>query len=844
MKYFLDDFIATMGRDGGDRAAFILAAAKVEKEDFETIKNSLDKNLALGKVELSDVASADLVSGSSLEAKFRDLDLTMSEIFARSNNISLLLDNYVGVLSADIKALEDELAAIEKNVNNYAFLIADNGAFDYAYLEGFSDERGRELELEEIPDRANRNFSVADWATVNTVSGELTMTDFGAGSHRWPISDVRIAKSNVSALLSGKDIQTLKNMVEPRPDNGWKLSIKSPALITGTLEGFRDDSNDPTPSTGLKIALEFTLAGPAPCDTITILPFTDWDFHLEEIRVYSSDDDSTYSQVLQTQRSVNGAITISFPTVVATRFRIYATQPTYRRAFTRPLSAEDRNKQMFEEMDAKNIIPNDKHKPNQVTPLSGSKSSYGWWDQRMFMFLEDKNKRRKEGTPFSVGIPKADYRKNWGSFSYRSNRLERKAFEANRSAWASEDWATRLVEDVVKDIANAEGLWGTVLNSPKQVKPAGGVSADELRTDRDHNMPFTSSSVDAKTVQPIGEGISSMPYIYKMGIRHIEIGQSTTKDRAVFLSRRMDAPGDIGTVRIKSDYTNQMVTDTDRDSDRITSVEFSVTPVAKPLAESDWIPILPIDTSEIIAERLFPDASGKCILRFSAKIDAPIRVYINGYQKKNYDIKDIARRKDTRNGQSYDALTIPVSDYTSNDILTVDYTPSHDFTTIDFPPLDPLASPPLVSSYDDDGAGEGFLSSSGQLVVNVRHSPYIDYKQVATATYDADHGLSGYSPLTVRFDDGTIAYNLTNYKGGTQTVLNPGSDDYQYLQSGKSLMFNKIITKPFRVYYQFQPSDVRVRIVLRCNYNSFASPRVDFFQLKAKTKKPDAKRKL
>lgn len=841
MKYFLDDFVNTLSTDGARRTSYVLADAKIEKEQFAAIEAKLEKNLAIGKVELSPVTSTDLVSGSDMESKFRELDLTISEIFRRSNDISLLLDNYVGVLGADIKALEDELAVLEKNVNNYAFLIADNGAFDFAYLDGFSDERGREIDLPEIPDRAGRSFSVGEWARIDSQSGELTMTNFGLGSHRWPISDVRMVQSNVMVFMTEKDRQTLGNIIQPRVDNGWKASIKSPSLILGQMPGFIEEGTENF--AGAQFILEFTLASPAPCDTITLLPFSDWGFTLSEVRVYTSDDDSIYTRVLNEPTSIDHPYNVNFPTTVATRFRLYLRQPTYRRTLSRPLAAEDRNKKIFDELFEKNVVPDDNKKDTPITSLTGSRSSYGWWDQRMFMFLEDK-KIHKPESPYAIGIPKADFRKNWGSFSYRSSRLERKTFESNKKAWDNEDWVSRLVSDVIKDIAQSEAIWGTVLNSQKQVKPAWAPSADNLRTSRDPSMPFTSTSVNPKTVQPLGEGQATMPYVYKVGLKHVEVGQSTTEDRMVFVSRRMDAPGDIGTVRIKSEYTNQRVTDTDRDSDRITSVEYSVTSVAKPVTEADWIPILPIDTEEIIGERLFPDASGKCILRFSAKIEAPIRIYINGYQKKNYDIQDVARRKDSKNGQSYDALTIPVTDYTSSDILTVDYTPSHDFTTIDFPALDPASSPPLVSSYDADGAGEGFTSSANQLVVDLLHNPYIDYRQVATSTYDADHGLNGYSPLTVRFADGTIAYNLTNYKGGTQTVLDPSSSDVQYLQSGKTLMFNKVLTNPFRVFYQFQPSDVRVRIVLRCNYNQFVTPRVDYFQLKAKTKKSDAKRKL
>lgn len=838
MRYFLDDFVRSLSPDGSRRATFMLADAKIEKEQFAAIEQKLNNNIALGKLQLAPLRNSDVASGSSITECFREMDLLVGDIFGRSNSISLLLDNYVDVLAADIKALEDELAALEKSVQNYAFLISDNGAFDYAFLEPFSDERGRDVEMTRIPDRNGRVFDVSDYANIDTNSGVLDMSAYNY--KQLPIANVTILKSNIATLLSNADFSTLKNIVQPRIDNGWKVAAKSPSLITGQMEGYEENSTGDI--NGAQFILEFTLAAPVPIDTITVVPFSDWGLMLSEIRTYKDGDDSTYEKVWDQPTNITGPINVNFRMSVVSRFRLYVRQPTYRRVMDRAYAAEAQNKMIFDELINKNTMPDDKGSASQIKPLTGSKSSRGWWDQRMLMYLEDRNKLNRKNSPFATSIPRADYRKNWGSFSFRKNGLDKSSYEENIKAWSNKDWATTLVHDVLKDISNSEIVWANVLNGQQMVKAAGAGSSASIRTSRDHTDPVMAPTVEG--TQRVGEGSTSMPYVYKLGIRNVFIGISQMRDRAVFVSKRFEAPGDIGAVRIKSDYTNVRVTDVDKDTDRITSIEFSVSNVSKPVSEGDWYPILPVDTTEVIGERLYPDTDGLCKLRFTAKIDAPIKVYINGYHKKEYEINKIARRKDSPKGLSYDALTIPVHDYASADIITVDYTPSHDFTTLEFTPLDPSKAPPLVSSFDADGAGEGYDDSANQLVVTLKHSPYIDYVQVDSATYNSTTGLSGYSPIVVRFEDGTVAYNLTNYKDGTQSVLDSSSANYQFIHSGKTLMFNKIVSSPFRVFYQFQPSDVRVRVVLRCNSRDYATPRVDYYQIKAKTKKADAKRNL
>jgi hypothetical protein len=83
------------------------------------------------------------------------------------------------------------------------------------------------------------------------------------------------------------------------------------------------------------------------------------------------------------------------------------------------------------------------------------------------------------------------------------------------------------------------------------------------------------------------------------------------------------------------------------------------------------------------------------------------------------------------------------------------------------------------------------------------------------------------------------AINLTSYSRSQNISLDKNSDQYYYVQSGSSIIFNKPVTKNFRVYYNYSPTNLRFRAILRSNTVNCVSPKIDFVQLKTKTRKPD-----
>ena len=141
----------------------------------------------------------------------------------------------------------------------------------------------------------------------------------------------------------------------------------------------------------------------------------------------------------------------------------------------------------------------------------------------------------------------------------------------------------------------------------------------------------------------------------------------------------------------------------------------------------------------------------------------------------------------------------------------------------------------LASAFDKSGPGELFSGTLGSKSVTLANVPYIDFSQIKNYNYSATYGLTGsYQPITIVLNDGTIVYNFTNYIGLTQNELDSTSSNYQYLHSGKEIIFNRDIGQDFRVYYQYEPSYLRYRIIFRSNSPVKISPTVDAVTVKMK----------
>jgi hypothetical protein len=331
-------------------------------------------------------------------------------------------------------------------------------------------------------------------------------------------------------------------------------------------------------------------------------------------------------------------------------------------------------------------------------------------------------------------------------------------------------------------------------------------------------------------------------YHYSIGMRTLAIGVDAPTFRGVHVSRPLPSNGDIGEIRLKVAESHFRVPLGAKSTDRITSVEYSVSNVSSPTDEGHWLPIMPIGLSFIEGERFFLDAVGKGFFRFPASLDNSIALYRNGLRVQ-LDSEQSFMYSTT--GQAVVGIKFPLGSYSPTDMFTVDYTPAADYSTINFA-AQGFDLPPLVVAHGSTGAGERFTSTADRFTASLTHTPWVDYAQVATSTYDATFGLNPYQPITVQLETGVDAINLSNYTAAldndTSSIVPtlPAADvGYYYYHSGSTLIFNQAITTAFRVFYQYLDNTVRVRTVLRVNSSDFVTPKVDYWHAKGKTRRPD-----
>lgn len=847
MQNFLSNYIQTLTSNRQRRVADILQEATVTRDQIGLISQKLSDLTNFLPLILRDVTPSTFIASDDIMLNFRDAFKSISDLYSTSNLVSLLLDSHSAILGTDVKAIEDNLISLEKLANNYAFLLSDSGSFNYAYLEPFSDDRGRDFFNFSITDRDGTSFDDTQQASVRPTEGILTIPADLTMTHGLSVENV---KSNAAAFVTSDT--GINNCRALSSTTGWQTVVTAPSPVTSSIPEANGE-------TGVQMLLEFTLTQPSPSCEIKIIPFADIAIEIVQVNLFT--DDSTFIGLLDVPQIINQTFSLHFPMQAVTKFQLVLNQPVY----TRNAQLTDTSQAQYQSLH----LAVQKRRSEELRPDIA----------RLQQIIRTAHQKRKNNNPLAyVSFPIQDNRQLWGPLGWNSefiNTVSSKLRMGQLWTQASDEWEQQML--------------GLYTNNPtffRDVFIRSFATTDDTVTPPDSNIQVT----DTKAVidQPATSDVSSsFDYQYNLGLKYVGIGTNTPVFKGVFVSRTIPAPGDIGEVKLKAEDSNFSITSSNLDSQVVTSIEYSVSDASTPSTEASWIPILPIGSISVVGERVFFDNSGNGPLRFPANRDASVVLYKNGY---NLNIDPITNYVIDNASQTITGLKLANGNFSSDDIFTCDYVPSSDYTTINFNLLNTSESP-LTSAYDSSGSGEGFVGTGGRNVIDLQFDPFIDYSQVATSTYDTATGMTPYQPISVKFDDGTLVTNLTNYGDGSQTslpvagigfippstliipndiVIDPVTQDqitrtklynkygstnpssisstasdaskgYYYIHSGNTLMFNQPITQSFRVFYQYLQNAVRVRVVLRVNTKNFVSPTVDAFHLKTKTRRANAK---
>lgn len=797
MDSFLKNYITSLSTGESTQISSILQDVLINKSDLNTIIQNLQNFTPFTALTLNEVNSQSIISSSDFVSNVMAIDSSLQDIYTYSNYLSLLLASLNKTLGSQVKALEEDITNLQVRLDNYAFLTADNNSYAYSYLESFHNDNGR-ASFSWVPtDRASSSFSEAEQAIINPITNSLVLaTNI---TNPYPITPTLIGGNSTAYITSDTGIQ---NAVSSINSAGWRISIASAQPITSILNGFDEP--------GAQVILEFSLAQPAYASQIEIIPFSDTPMQLVQVLIYPSNDDNTYTMALPNPIILSAPYTLQIAYQSVSRFRVLLNQITYTRTTTY---------QNVPEQQYAAIANQPSMKPGV---LGGIAQSRRWSYSEFFNLYYKVHAVFPSG---SVSRPK--------SFNIsRGNRLSDVLRRTKTRLGPYESWNTTSPQEmaITQLFMQQPGYYKAIFKT--------GISNYNFLTTNQQSItpqvngpkPVTGMTNPAPT--SIQNGFS---YDYDIGLQYVAIGYNAIGDKGVFISVPVPATGSIGQVRLKVVDQNVILSGTDRDSPYVTSTEYSVSNISNPQEEKDWTPIFPINLTNqtlIESERFFPDSSGSGYMRFTADRVQPITLYKNGYK--------IAT---TTSNYIYDnsnnvvlGIQLPLGQFTAEDIFTIQYTTSDDFSTITFPNLSDL---PVTSISDSQGAGEGFSGTQGRNSITLSQEPYINTSQLTTSTYNPQFGTTPYQPITVILSAGIPAINLTNYIGGSQSALSNFASGYYYIQSGTNIMFNQAITEPFRVYYQYLQSSVRVRVVERVDSQTFASPVVNSFNLKAKLIKPN-----
>lgn len=784
MRPYLNNYFETLSGRRQERVSSLLEEARVGKEQLDELANRLHSTITgegFSPVALGKDQADSLIRSDNTSLNIRDITLRIRDLYRISNLISLLLNSHASVLVADVKALEDELIAMEKLAFNFAFLLSDNQSFDYGYLESFSDERGRDGRFSVVPDRSGSPFGPAAHAAVRVDEGVLSLPQSLANSHGL---SGEILKGNATAFAVSDT--GLKNVFSKGTSTGWKMTLATAGPITAPLP----EANG---RTGAQVMLEFRLSQPAPCSEIKLVPFADMPIEVLQVTTYNGEDDSTGKNLLDSPRIMDRPLTLHFVMESVVRFRVLLNQPTYERVTKFEKVAEHRYMELVREINNQRTIGVKRHSRKGVNHLERAEQA-----------------RIMGKTYYSSSLPSTDLSPTYGPMN--TKQLAKILRYKLSSRWQK---VVGKKSYIVYDVVKLSGHMKEVTRN----------SADPTFNKLTHYLT-TDNPIHQVIERPPLTGFTEagFDYHYNVGLHYVGIGTEAPGFKGVFVSKPLPSPGDIGEVRIKTEEDNYIVPVSSRNSKIVTSVEYSVSNKSNPIEENDWLPILPAGQHKVEGERLFFDEAGQAYLRFPAQSSQLLSIYRNGYL---ISLDSSAFIRGTPG--SFIGLRLKGS-FTPDDIFTCDYFPVGDPSVINFQAYG-FDLPPLVSVHSTDGTGEKFLSTGERNTVNLSYFPYIDPAQAAAG---------GYQPIVVKFDDGTVAQNLTDYQTNKTVPLPPS--DYYYIHSGDTLMFNQPIKKPFRVYYQYLQNNVRVRTILRCNAKDFVSPKVDYVHVKAKTRRPDARR--
>jgi hypothetical protein len=793
---------------------------------------------------------------------FRDADLRMKQYYSVANTVGLIINSMIDIFFSEIEKVEKDLDVLQNFIDNYEYVSGKDDLYNSNYIEKFdnflSDYRSDGASFP-IYDKDGSIFPVNGNGFVDQKTGVFKI---GEGVY---INNVLnnindfFVKTNYE-LTDYSDTGFSAVLTETRQDS-WSVSVKSPTIITTNLKEVTQYCNyDTSNIKGAQAYVEVNFSTPQEIDTIYVTPNYGNGLQLLQIVVFSDDDivtipvienpDLTTSVIRTSENNlvkpvlsapvlIDSIKDISFEKTLCKKVLMIFNQPVYKRTQNTSDVSEISSRAVYNV--AKNIRNQRRINTDKLQDLI-----YSIFYQNQNLKDPKKNKKLINNY-YSYRYPCIE---NVPHNSYMNNVTKDDLIEAG--LYDNSEYS--LIGSIFKN------FFSQAFDSDNEIFEQNIYMENSRSAQNTYNfrspgfVPINGSNLFGHTkhqyIEPMAAGKDRQSalidllnveqkdqYEYSFSLKAIEFAatQKQASDKACFVSKKIPFNGHPLAIkaRINSGPNDIDLNNYTYDLKSPSSVELYFSNIENPLSENDWISILPDGQTQVESEVLFFDNQNFAATTRFDFVENTISIFKDGFvlNPSVYSISGLNRIE----LEQFDPSSTYVASYTVDNV-------SYSYDVIDYVKSG-LLSESTKYPADNDGIGETFSSTDLSKKITLENMPYINSEAVESATYSSSIGTvfsgnySSYSPVKVVLNDGSIAINLTNYTTTNNNSIFPDLDNYYFIQNGKNIIFNKTISSPFKVIYEYLPNTIRFKLIVRNNIpNVQYTSSIDSVLVKAKTK--------
>lgn len=830
----------------------LIKEMKLDKTDINALASRLNSGQKYGDFNGVQVAKYAQIEREPVAEFFRESAMRIKRLYNASNASGLILDSIVSVISSEIEKVENDINDLELFINNYEFIAGKDDLYNSNYIEKF-DNLFNDYKFDgynfSISDRDNVPFPKNGNVFIDSANGVMKI-----GIDQVPKNVIRNIKSiNITNNYSNyiTTDSDFKNLFNDTLVDSWNITIKSPTILNSTLSDYSKyiTYSDST-NFGATTAVEIEFHSAIDIDSIKLIPNLGSDLQLKQVVVFDATKSNSsnvatgvnYVNLLDDQKVLNNKLELNFNTLVVNKVIFIFNQTSYTRSKKTPISSELNSKAMQSFIDQR--LNERKNRFSVIQDIAY------WYFKRRYSIDGLKTNKSSDIEYYSNKFPDTlkSYLKYVEDEIFKASNLELN----DRELFTTSPIFIELIKNMMNYIGFDSKFYDSTyfVESNSKSRSNGVINYSGFLSNRssdllnDPKMQFYYNTIEMGS---IGAALKQMltqesedSYEYNFSLKSIEFSKTNTGNlnKACFVSRKIPTDGQVLGVKAKLESLDNIVVSTNSNFDLKAGIsyELSISNTDTPSSEADWFPLAFNDSSTIDSEVVFFDVTNYSYKpRFTPRQDSIILF-------KDGKIVSPFKYRYTLSSGIFELLDTSV--YSPTSTFCIGYTINdslYDPFELDF--IKNNLYKESVKQYSSiNGMGQVFGKTNADATIKLDYIPYINSTSRENANYDKFYGTiftdnsTGYSPVKVKLADGSFATNLTNYSNSAQSVSFFGANSIQFIQNGKSIVFNKYINTSFTVYYEYIPNSVRFRLIMRKNIpNIDMTGKADTVLLKIKT---------